>query len=293
MPNAFRSWFAAHKRLAATLAVVVVLAGLLALPPVRALADQFLQIFRVQQVVFVPISEERIEQLEDLDFDGASLFVGEPEMINDPGEPQPVDSVAEGEAAVGYDLGEVGTFPTEASSTTVSVSEHATMQFQVNVETSRQLLEMLEIDDVTLPDELGDSPITVDLPPAAMIEYTGDDYTLRLAQGQSPEVALPEGLDLAQLGKAALRLLGMESQQAEAMSQQIDWSSTLLFPFPENIDSIRQVSIGDAQGLLTRNRHDGDSGWQLYWQDGTRFYVLHGEGDIGQEDMVLAAESVQ
>ncbi|MFL5807793.1 MAG: anti-sigma factor family protein, partial [Roseiflexaceae bacterium] len=58
-----------RRGLLAGLAAVVVLLSLLALPPLRAAADQLLQIFRVQKVVFVPISAERINELKQLNFD--------------------------------------------------------------------------------------------------------------------------------------------------------------------------------------------------------------------------------
>jgi hypothetical protein len=292
--NKFRSWSAPYRRLAAAVALVAVVAGLLALPPVRAAADQFLNIFRVQQVLFVPISSERIDQLQDLDFDGATLLMGEPEMIDEPAEPYAVDTVAAAEQAVGYTLDQPSAFPPDAELEEIQVMESGTAQFQVNVETARQLLELLEIDDVTLPDELGEQPITVSIPAHAMLRYEGENYALSLHQSPGPEVALPEGVDLAQLGKAALRVLGMDEQQAETLSQDIDWSSTLVFPFPSDLDSIRQVTVGDTQGLLTNGENsEGTRVWQLYWQQGDRLYVLFGEGRLGQDDMVLAAESVR
>ena len=49
------------RRWLAPVAIVVVAAALLALPPVRAAADQLLQVFRVQTVVFVPVSGERMQ----------------------------------------------------------------------------------------------------------------------------------------------------------------------------------------------------------------------------------------
>ena len=75
--------------------------------------------------------------------------------------------------------------------------------------------ELLGIDDVSLPDALGAAPITVDVPAFVETRYHGANYELTLHQGHSPSVTLPDGVDLAQLGKAALRLLGMDADQAE------------------------------------------------------------------------------
>ncbi len=293
MQHRFRTWIQTHRGMAASIAAVVLSLALLALPPVRALADQFLQIFRVQQVMFVPISAERLEQLEDLDFDGDTLFVGEPEIINDPAEPYEVDSVADAEGIVGFDLQEPAVFPSDPISQTVMVNDAMTARFQVNVAASNDLLQLMGITDITIPEALGSEPITADVPSSAVLAYGGENYNLVLFQGRSPEISLPEGVDLELLGEAALRLFGMEPEQAASLSQQIDWSSTLIFPFPANLDSVRQVTVSGSDGLLVEGGGEDEAHWQLYWQQGERAYVLFGEGWLGQDDIVLAAESLQ
>src|SRR5262245_9296203 len=51
------------RRWLAPVGAVILAVALLALPPVRAAADQLLQVFRVRTVVFVPVSQDRIQQL--------------------------------------------------------------------------------------------------------------------------------------------------------------------------------------------------------------------------------------
>ena len=281
-----------RRGLFAGLAAIVMLVSLLMLPPVRAAADQLLQIFRVQKIMFVPISPERIEQLKQLNFDGKTLFVDKPKLINQPAEPRTVASADEASAAVGFPIAEAAAFPSAPTTTEHVVHDRAIMQFQVNVEAARQLLGLLNIDDVTLPDALGTQPITADVPGFVETRYQGADYHLSLYQGRSPSVTLPDGLDLPKLGKAGLRLLGLDEDEAEAMSKQIDWNSTLIFPFPGDIRDIRQVQIGDAQGLLVGGGRN-ESRWQLYWQSGDRFSMLEGDGRITDAEIIAAAESVR
>lgn len=284
-----RFWSGPRRPLLAGFTALVIVLGLMAIPPVRALAGQLLQVFRVQDVMFIPIDTARLQQLESMDFDPKTLFMAEPELINDPAPPQPVASPAEAASVAGFTPSEVTSFPSATQSSEIVVHDRRVVQTQVNVESARQLFEMMGVRDVQLPDALGAKPIVADIPRAVETSYTGSDYRLTLHQGRSPDVTLPEGVDLAVLGKAALRLLGIDPQRAEAISRNIDWSSTLMVPFPSDVSTIQQVTVGGRQALLVS---DGASGRQLYWQSDDRFYMLEGQG-LEEPEMVAAAESVR
>jgi hypothetical protein len=273
---------------AAALAVVV---ALLALPPVRAAADQLLNIFRVQNVVFVPVSRERMEQLQQLNFDGETLFVTPPQQTSGSREMRRVASLDEAAALVGFTPAQPG-LSRPITQTEFAVSDRATFEFQVNVESARELLRLAGVNDVVLPDALGAAPIVAAMSPAVTARYAGDGYEVMLVQGVSPQVTLPDGVEMQQLGYAALRMLGMDARQAATLAAQIDWRTTLVFPFPADINSLRQVSVGGAPGLLVSGEHDGERYQSLYWQRGERFYVLSGRG-LSTDAFLAAAESVR
>jgi hypothetical protein len=284
------------RRWAAPLTAIVLVAAMFALPAVRAAADQLLQVLRVQTVVFVPITQERMQQLKNINFDNKTLFLAEPTITNQPGEPQEVATADAAAAIVGFPVEQPATLPNPPTQTAFRVTGRTIAEFQINVASARELLQLTGVDDVTLPDALGAQPITVDMAPAVLTTYTGDGYQLQLIQGRAPLVNLPDGVDLRQLGRAALRVLGMAPEQADALSNQIDWSSTLLFPFPSDLSSVRQVSINGAPGMLTTGGTRGGRTAQLYWQRGDHFYVLELEGNQGAEAvqiLVQAAESVK
>lgn len=281
----------------APIAVIAVLAALLALPPVRAAADSLLQIFRVQQVVFVPVNTDRIRQLDNLNFDSKTLFLAEPKMEGD-AKPQTVASAQAASAAVGFAVGQPSELPAPANSTSYAVSGKQTGTFQVNVAQARELLRLLDVKDVTLPDALGSAPITVKTEPFAVTTYTGQNYSLSLMQGLSPEVSLPDGVDLSQLGKAMLQILGTAPDQADAMAKSIDWSSTLVVPIPSDIRNVQKVTVNGVDGMLVgtggKDLPKGEArGMMLYWKSGDQFYVLQATGNISTTEMVLVAESVK
>jgi hypothetical protein len=201
-----RFWSGSRRPLFAGLAAVIAVLSLLIFPPVRAAADGFLQLFRARSVVFVPVDRERIEQLEDLNFDPKTLFLEQP-TIEGQDEPRAVGSTLEAASTAGFAVGQPTLFPTEPTSRKFAVGQPHTAQFRVNVENARQLLELMDVRDVTLPDALGSQPIVADIPAFVQSSYRGDGYELTLLQGRSPTVQLPEGVDLAQLSsKTCARL---------------------------------------------------------------------------------------
>lgn len=292
MQTTNRFWSGPRRKIFAALAAVVVALGLLALPPVRAAADSFLNIFRAQSVVFVPVDPARIEQLEQLKIDPQSLFLEQPSADEPRAEPRKVGSLLEASSAAGFAVEQPAAFLSPPTAQEFVVQDRHRAQFRVNVAGAQALLTQLGIDDVTLPEALGSGPIVADIAPFVTTRYRGTGYDLALHQGRSPSVELPEGVDLAQVGKAALRLLGVEPAQAEAMSRSIDWKSTLLFPFPSNIGNIRQVTISGAPGLLVGGQ-EGQRALHLYWQRGDRIYMLESKGRISEADLIATAESVR
>jgi hypothetical protein len=264
---------------------LVLAIALLALPPVQAAADQLLKVFRVQSVVFVPVDRDRMRELEQLDFDEKTLFVAEPTVVVDPGEPTKVASAAEASALVGFPVAEPN-LPDAQLTSGYRVQGQTAMEFQVNVDAARQLLQLAGVTDVTLPDALGSGPIRADVPPSVISSYRGANYELKLVQGTSPAVSVPEGVELSQLGVAMLRLLGTSPDQAAQLSSQIDWSTTFVFPFPADVNGVRTVNVDGITALLATGRDDGRRDTQLYWQRGERFYVLSASGDVG-EDVLL------
>lgn len=277
----------------AAVAAVLLIAGLLTLPPVQALADQLLQIFRVQQVLFVPVSEERISELENLEFDGSTLFVSAPEMLNNPAEPMPIADAAAAEAVVGYLAREPVTFTGNVTSTELLVTDRAEFSFQVDVAGVRALLAALNITDIDVPDALGEAPITGVMEPAVLAAYSGADFEIMVAQGNSPQLSLPDDVDLQQMGVVLLRILGMEANQAQSLAASVDWSSTLVFPFPANVENIQQVTVnGNAGMLVDATDEEGESGYYLYWQDGAKFYNIVARGSVSRDALLDLAASM-
>ena len=282
------------RRSAIAAAIAAALAISLLVPGIRAAADSLLQVFRADKVVYITVSPQRVQQLENLSADQNTLFLSPPTQVGSQTTPQSVSSVDQASALTGFTVQAPTTFVTTPVASTYSVMPRTAYQFQVNVQSLRQILAAFDITDVTIPDALGAQPISIVLPSAARLQYQGAGYQMSLIEGTTPTATLPQGVDLAQLGKAALEVLGMPADQASALSKQIDWRSTLIFPFPAGVSNIQQVSVNGASGvMLTGSSRDGLQN-VLYWQKGDRFYVLEGQGgSIDTTSMLATANSIK
>jgi anti-sigma factor RsiW len=278
-------------------AAAVVLAFSLVLglvPGAGAAAAQFLQIFRAQSVIYVSVSPTRVQQLQQLQVDPNTLFLSKPTRIGPAPTQQAAGSVTQASNFAGFTAQAPSSFPSAPEATTYLVEGQSAFQLQVNVKTLRDALATLGVTDVSIPDALGAQPITIQLPPIVRAQYVGKDYTFNLIQGVSPTVTLPDGVNLDDLGRAALEVYGMPSDQARTLSRQIDWRSTLVFPFPTGMSAIQQVAVGDAQGVLFKATKDGARDYLIYWQRGSQFYVLEATGNgLSVAEALSAASSVR
>jgi hypothetical protein len=110
-----------------------------------------------------------------------------------------------------------------------------------------------------------------------------------LVQTDSPIVEYPEGLDPQPLGEALLQLLGMDAAEARRLSENIDWTSTLLLPIPTDFATFEEVTVNGGSGLLLNNVSGPESA--LVWQENGVLYLLAGSENSG--NLLELAESLQ
>lgn len=300
-------------------AVAAALLIILLVPATRSAADSLLSVFRGQHSVFVSVPQSRVQQLENLKVDPNTLFLSKPAEVGTAPAPRQVSSPAAAAPLLGFTPAAPISFPSAPTTTTYSVEGQTAYTAQVNVQTLRVLLASLGVTDVKIPDALGSRPISIILPPVVQAQYHGANYNVTLIEGTSPIVNLPDGVDLSQLGRAVLEVYGMSPKDAATLSKQIDWRSTLVFPYPLGTNVLQQVNVNGAQAvLLTAGgnssglRHSSSAsagGTQgpssttnpratafhtmMYWQQGSRFYILDVQGGFSRDEVVELASSVR
>jgi hypothetical protein len=281
----WRDWIMKHRiwRSLATGAVALALVvGVLSFAPARALAREFLSLFRVQKFTVVQVNpdearvESAVEALKD------TLLVQEPEVIVD--EPEStVATIEEARVSAGFEARMPGYLPGAAP--TIHVKGRTEMKAVLAPDALKVLFELagMEVDEAST--QVGDGEVFATVPAAVLIETDG----VSVMQVLEPVVEYPEGLDPALVAEAGLRLMGMAPEDAQRLSRQVDWTNTLLLPVPTQVASVQETVIaGEDAVLLTPQEGQGER--TLLWHKDGVVYVVSGQ--VGEEKLISVAESL-
>ncbi len=102
---------------------------------------------------------------------------------------------------------------------------------------------------------------------------------VRLAEGPSPVVNVPPGLDVQKLAEVGLQAAGMSADQANQFFHAVDWKSVLTLSVPRQLRSYEQVTVDGAKGTLLTMASRRGSGYSLVWAKNGMSYTLTGFGD--------------
>lgn len=277
--------------LAASLLIAI---GLLSFAPVRAQVAMFLDLFRVVNFAAVPVQQEHLQALRELDL--PHLLGDQVHMLKAAGTPQVAASNAEAQTLAGMPLHLPAWQPSGMEIEHREVIGEQQWSVTASVQKLQSLLNATGIDDLTVPQEIDGQTASVDIPPVVKITYRGTPGHAVLIETQRPQASFPTGIDLPQLAEMGLRVLGLERAEANRFAQQIDWHTTLVVPVPLNVSSFRQVDVQGNSGLLiqtTKVRSDGKSHpqSQLLWSSGNTVFTL--TGSVRPSELLEMAQSMQ
>lgn len=282
----------------AAAAAVLVAAAAFGIPAVRVSAQALLDLFRVRSFTAVPFDAGRLEKLRGLEGDHAML-VFDQEVLQKPVE-QRVATPEAASAVVGAPVLSPGHLPDGYTLDHVEVNGETRTRLVADGARLQGVLETLGLRDVAIPPGLPGQTIEVHVWPVVEQQWTSRGGSeIHLVQSRSPEVALPAGVDLAQLGEFGLRVLGLDAAEVRRVSAAVDWHSTLVVPVPVNASSFREVTIRGNRGLLVTVSGRGATGEGrrprqgavVMWTEGEQIYAL--SGSQGGLDLVQIAESLR
>ena len=282
----------------ATAAAVALAVGLFTIPSVRVSAQAMLDLFRVRTFAAVQFDESRLEKLKAFKQDNAMMVLDRQEVVRDPGPARRFATAAEAGLAAGIQVHTPGYLPNGLALDSVIVEGAGEARLSVSESKLRSLLDQLDLRDVTVPTGLEGQWIEVRKPPCVIQVFHSNRWKAGLVQAESPEVAVPSGIDIPQLAEVGLRVLGLDPGEARRIARATDWRSTLMVPVPMNASTFRQVTIRGHSGLLVTTvgaaGEDGRrhrEGTVLLWTEGDRVFGLR--TNLGPQDAVQMAESLQ
>jgi hypothetical protein len=281
----------------AAAAVAALGAALLGVPALRAGAESFLEMFRVTRFAAVPYDAGRLRRLSG-GVSPRTLFGEQTEVLTEAWPKRLVASIAEGSALAGIEARVPTVLPSGVEGPEVHVK--GGVRFRLRLEKAKLdgLLKALAIEDIEMPPGIDGSVVAVETHPQLLLVYPQSSrlvYTF--SQTRNPEVTLPAGLDPAVLAELCLRAGGLSTDEARSFAQTIDWSTTLMVPFPVEKASYRQLEIQGNPALLTTafptpgRMYDARPYSSVMWSDGDRAYGLSGPG-YGTE-LIEMADSIR
>lgn len=269
-------------------AAAVLLLGSLATPVGRSAAASFLAAFRTERISVVEIDPAQVTgSLADLS------ALGSVESDLEQTEPQPVASVAEASARVGFPVAapDPGTLPDGlGAEPQVMATPAGTFRLRLDAARTRAYLAKAGADR-PLPAGYDGTTLVVNVPAAALLTYSGRSVPVGLVVGQSGSLTADTegGLSLDRLRAFLLELPGLPARTVRQLQAISDWRSTLPLPVPVDRLDWDQATISGAPGVVLKER-SGLGSAALWQRDGRIFGVA---GTYDTEVVRRVAESLR
>ncbi len=281
------------------LAVAALLLIALLLPPVRALANDFLRLFRIQRIEVVEVNPDDLPEPFANTAVQVERLLADNAQVEKRGEPSDADSAATASALAGFPV----RLPTAATGEPrIRVQPGAQVTLDIDLPRVRTLLRELGQTEIALPDSLDGKQVIVDIPTAVTAAYgpcqdaedgaEGSDPCVVLMQLPSPTVSAPPELDMNQVGAAFLQMMGRNEEDAALLSRQVDWSTTLVVPIPSSYTDYEEVQVDGVPGILIEKLIDENvPRFMLLWVREGIVYALIGAQSA--DEALTIANSLQ
>jgi hypothetical protein len=277
--------------------LAVILALMLAFPATRALADEILKLFRVQQVTVIPVDFTGLEQLTG---DGAlgnqftDLISSSMKLIQEPGDPIAVANAEEASRLAGFNV----RLPQGISPSQIYVMDGAEFTITVDRRKAQALLDESGRSDLILPEAIDGAEISATIPVSVSVGYDAcpaphTGYLINagipsrqypdcviLVEMPSPMVSAPAEVNVEQLALIGLEFTGMTPIEAAVFTSTVDWTSTLVIPIPKGAAFYEVVTVDGVPGTLIRRSADAHAQYVLLW---VKDEIIHAISAVGTD----------
>lgn len=280
-----------HKWFAGAVTSVLALAFFFSWAPGRSLAAQFLNIFRMERIQVVEITPGDMAQLAEL-LDGVGGRDGEVEIrnfgrvrIEHPADTAwiVVADPTQVEELSGLDLDLPATLAGRERMEII-IEQAPIITFTPDVESLNSYLRTNS--NVLLPSDLAGQSITFNIPPLVRVQYGQMDQGFALYAARALTIEAPQGVDLAYLRSALMRVPYLPENFRRQLADIEDWRYTMPIPGIQGMGTT-EISVNGNQGVYFVNEFD-TSAVVLAWRQGDSWRAISGLSL--EEALLLAAE---
>lgn len=291
-------------------ATIILVASFLSVPTMQAAAARLLAMFRVQQVTALPLDPSGLSKFtgdENLSAQMSQLISDTVVETKKAGDPREVGSAAEASEQAGFSV----RLP-QSESAAPALYVHDASAFEATIDRGRaqKLIDEAGRSDIVLPENIDGQLISAEIPagvsasfgecPKPGEEVHSDDPDespasvrqypdcVMLVEYPSPTVTAPEDLDIRQLVQLGLEFTGMSSEEAQQVSESIDWTTTLVVPIPNNASSFEKVDVDGSSATLVTEQTGFDPHYLLMWVKDGIIYCISGWGSDSSRAIDMA-----
>jgi hypothetical protein len=265
-------------------------------PTGRTAAAQFLQQFRGQRLVVIPLDPSQtrstaldLQQLGTIPGDGGR----QPQ--------QRVRTLAEASQRVGFPLiaPDAATLPQGLQDAPeITVLPASTIRFTFDRDRANAHFQAIGRSDLKLPDRFHGSTLVIDLPAMALLHYAAENPSSGQGLGKQGLIVGQAGVlgarvegavSLEELRDFLLGLPGLSPQTVQQLRAIDDWRNTLPIPVPVDEVTWKDVTVAGGPGLLFGDK--SGLGSAALWQRDGRIYGV--AGALKDDDLLRVANSIR
>ncbi|MBO8158775.1 DUF4367 domain-containing protein [Thermosyntropha sp.] len=270
------------KRFGIAAAIVLAFTFLFSVPSVQVMAENLLQIFRVEKMTTVSFTHSDLNQIEE------ALYSTEAENID-------IDSIGTFKTNGEWERNEIkvedlknlpfkAKLPAEPYDEKIkdmTVEKVSDLEVKLKVENVNKILKSLG-SDYLLSENIDGKTFRIVIPEVLTVSF--DKY--ELVQGPGLEIQVPAGVDVNEVAKALIALPIWPDHVKKQLESVSNWENTLPVPVLEGEHEVVKINGNEAIYL-----EEADTKY-LVWQDnGVMFWL--GGSDCDKDELLNVAESMR
>ena len=280
------------------LAAAVAVAVALSFAPVRTAMADFLNVFRVDKVNTITITEKDISELRKATNNGGNVDIKNFGKIETSGfgRRAPQETTLDGaKKAADFEL-KLPESIKGAGAPHFSAIQGTSTSLTLDVEKANGIIKSFGGKSL-LPAGLDGKKFTMTTSAAIMANYPRENATpITIVQSKSPEFVFPAGVDPNVVRDVLLSLPILPDGIRQQLEKINDWQHTLPIPAVEGYTKTEQVKVNGADGVFmttdkVRNKRiNGNNANTLIWQNNGIVYGISGENmGLAQAQAIAAS----